>query len=131
MFNPLMKHMKKVLIIGGIFISIVLGSMSQAQQNGINQSAGSICAFNNEQIVNGVTIQDSRWIWIKLRIQNERVCAFSFGARDMAGNIIWTPCNPVGYRTTNRAADGNDICWEYKFTATLSGEGFTAFEVYF
>lgn len=123
--------MRKFLILGAAFIAMAVGSIAYAEPSSVGQSNGTLYAYNNEQIVNGATIQGGRWVLVKLRIQNGQVFNFSFGARDMVGNIQWSSCYPTSYRKTQPGLDGNDICREYNYTATLSGQGFSSFKVYF
>lgn len=116
---------------GTALLAIAVGSIAYAAPLSGDQSNGPLYAYNNEQIVNGATIQEGRWVMVKLRIQNGEVWNFSFGARDMVGNIQWESCYPSRYRKTNPGMDGNEICREYNYTATLSGQGFSSFKVYF
>ncbi len=111
--------------------AIAAGSIAYATPTSVDHPNGQLYAYNNEQIVNGATIQGGRWVMVKLRISGGKIMDFSFGGRDMVGNIKWQSCYPASYRRTQTGLDGNDICREYNYTATLSGQGFSSFKVYF
>ena len=122
--------MKKFLIGLTLFSMIgTIGVVNAASNNCIVDEH--LYAYNNAQIVNGATIQGGRWVLVKLRIQNAQVFGFSFGRTDMIGNIVWESCYPTSYRRTQPGLDGNEVCRQYQYTATLSGQGFSSFTVYF
>lgn len=123
--------MRKILIVLVALFAIHISSIASATDSKADPSGGQLYAFNPEKIVNGATIQSGRWVMIKLRIYGDKIMNYSFGARDMIGNIIWETCIPTSYRQTSPGLDGNNISREYNYTATLSGNGFSGLKVYF
>ncbi|MCM1317951.1 MAG: hypothetical protein NC241_07245 [Bacteroides sp.] len=111
--------MKKVLAMLVAMGAIAVGSIAYATPESGDRYEGQLYAYNNEQIVNGATIRNGKWVMIKLRIVGGNIMNYSWGGRDMVGNIIWESCYPTSYRKTQPGLDGNDVCREYTYTATI------------